>query len=43
MFSSAISNDVSAVSVGASTCIYGLMAALVSYMILNWYAMEPYN
>lgn len=27
------------VSVGASTCIYGLLAGLLGYMILNWYAM----
>jgi len=24
------------VSVGASTCLYGILACLLSYMIINW-------
>jgi len=29
------------ISVGASACIFGLMGALLSFLILNWEAMKP--
>lgn len=41
-FTAAISGASGAISVGASTAIYGLLAALVGYMILNWKAMGMY-
>lgn len=43
IFSSVVGSDPTIVSVGASTCIYGIIAALVGFMILNWDAMAPYS
>lgn len=43
VFSSYIGDNSNNISVGASTGIYGLIGSLISYMILNWEAMEPYK
>lgn len=41
-FTGVVSGATGSISVGASTSIYGLLASLVGYMILNWKTMEIY-
>ena len=38
LMSALVTDDI---SVGASSCIFGLMGALLAYLILNWEALKP--
>lgn len=43
IFTAAIGGGIDTVSVGASTAIYGLISALIGYMIINWKSMSMYS